>query len=101
MAMFTLSVILLHLLFQEQIDDQPYYKAHCNSDGSANDMTLWLVAQEWQKEVELTHGPELAEVISRCVNVNFADTPDFGKVDFVHEVLTSVVQPLEQYVRIF
>ncbi|CAP70241.1 uncharacterized protein PODANS_3_3260 [Podospora anserina S mat+] len=101
MTIFTLGTTLLQLLFQERIEDQPYYKAHCNSDGSANDWTHWRAAQEWQEEVEMTHGPELADVIARCVGVNFVDTPDLGKAEFVQEVLISVIEPLEKYVKHF
>ncbi|KAK4666783.1 LOW QUALITY PROTEIN: hypothetical protein QC763_303260 [Podospora pseudopauciseta] len=101
MTIFTLGTTLLQLLFQERIEDQPYYKAHCNSDGSVNDWTHWRAAQEWQEEVEMIHGPELADVIARCVGVNFVATPDLGKAEFVQEVLISVIEPLEKYVKHF
>ncbi|KAK0742160.1 hypothetical protein B0T21DRAFT_124717 [Apiosordaria backusii] len=44
MAMFTLGIVLLQLLFQERIEDQPYYKSHCDSNGVAHDWTHWRAA---------------------------------------------------------
>lgn len=99
-AVFSLGVTLLELMFQEKLEAQPFFGDHC-VDGRANETTVELAAREWQRMVEVEYGPDIADVVMRCVAVRFSVTPDFGKAEFVHEMLKAVIEPLEDFARHF
>lgn len=100
MAIFSLGVALLELMFQEKLEAQPFFKNHY-MNGRANETTVKLAAREWQRTVEVEYGPDIADVIMRCVGLRFSVTPDFGKAEFVREVLKAVIEPLEDFARHF
>jgi hypothetical protein len=96
MAVLTVGIVFLQLLFQQTIEEQPFFDRYRFS-GQVTEWTLRQAAMKWQEQVEATHGSALADAISRCVTFNFAVDPDLGKAEFVHEVLEAVVLPLEMH----
>jgi hypothetical protein len=99
MAIFSLGVVLLQLLFQERLEAQPFWRTCLAADGSETDKTREEAALLWQEAVEAQHGPELARIILWCVALRFTAEADLGKAELVAEVLAHVVEPLEEYMR--
>ncbi|KAK9422964.1 putative Prion-inhibition and propagation HeLo domain-containing protein [Seiridium unicorne] len=100
MAAFMLGLVLLQLIFQQRLEDQPFYQDH-HVNGEVNDYTYDNAANEWQQMVEARFGPDLADVILRCVRIRFSVIPDLGKVDFIQEMLVAVIEPLGDFARSF
>ncbi|KEZ42033.1 hypothetical protein SAPIO_CDS6438 [Scedosporium apiospermum] len=96
MAVLTVGIVLLQLIFQQTIEEQPFFDRYRFS-GEVTEWTLRQAAMKWQEQVEVMYGSGLADAISRCVAFNFAVDPDLGKAEFVHEVLEAVVEPLEMF----
>lgn len=97
MAVLTVGIVILQLLFQQTIEEQPFFDRYRFS-GKVTEWTLRQAAMKWQEQVEATYGSGLADAISRCVTFNFAVDPDLGKAEFVHEVLEAIVEPLEFFI---
>ncbi|CAH0032706.1 unnamed protein product [Clonostachys rhizophaga] len=98
MAMFALRLAPLELIFQGTVEEQTFYEQF-KKNGQAPDMILWESALEWQKTIEGYLGQDLADVVLRCVGLRFSVVPDLGKAEFISEVLTCVIEPLEDYIR--
>ncbi|KAH8892430.1 hypothetical protein GQ53DRAFT_840838 [Thozetella sp. PMI_491] len=99
-VLFSLGVLLLQLIFKQKLEDQNCYKKHCVDD-KPNASTEYCVAIEWQGQVKGKYGMELADVIEYCVKGQTILEPNLGKEDFIQEVLSSVVSPLETFLRTF
>ncbi|KAF9874982.1 hypothetical protein CkaCkLH20_07676 [Colletotrichum karsti] len=97
MAIFTLGVIILQLIYQQKLEQQPFYENYW-VDGEVSDATLELAAREWQSYVEEQHGSDVSDVIYRCVYLEFSVRPDLGDEEFIHEVVSTVIEPLEDFV---
>ncbi|KAF3804198.1 hypothetical protein GCG54_00000548 [Colletotrichum gloeosporioides] len=100
MAVFTLGVIILQVIYQKRLEEQPFYRKYW-VDGKPSDFTLELAAREWQQSVEKEYGPSIADVIFRCVHLKFSITPDLEKEEFIQEMLLTVIEPLEDFVLQF
>lgn len=100
MAVFTLGVIILQVIYQKRLEEQSFYRKYW-VDGKPSDFTLELAAREWQQSVEKEYGPSIADVIFRCVHLKFSIAPDLEKEEFIQEMLLTVIEPLEEFVLQF
>lgn len=92
MSIFSFGLVLLQLLLGKQLEEEQLWKNHLAMEGEIPD---------WKPEVQTKYGREMAEVVDRCVNVHFVAPASLTAADFIHEVKTTVIQPLEAYVRDF
>lgn len=95
-SLFSLGVVLLELIYQETLEQQPFWDKYCEN-GQPNDWTHQCTAMEWQSKVEARYGDDLSEAIRLCVEGGFSGDANLDNSDFLREVLDTVVSPLEKF----
>lgn len=95
-TLFSLGVILLELIFQETLEQQPCWDTFCEN-GQPNDWTHQCTAMEWQSQIEPRYGNDLSELIRLCVEGGFSGDANLDNSGFLQEVIDTVVNPLEQF----
>ncbi|KAM0429635.1 hypothetical protein ACHAPT_006240 [Fusarium lateritium] len=100
-TLLALGILLLELLFRDNLESQPFRETYLGSGGQPNDMTDYCTAVLWQKQVEEEFGDKLADAISRCLKCNFDPAADLSSSAFVQAVWTRVVQPLEEFLKVY
>jgi len=98
-SLFALGVMLLELLFRETLESQPFRKDYLGAAGEPNHLTDFCTATRWKGRVEEEFGGMLADAIDRCVMCRFGPSPDLGNMEFLQEVWTAVVKPIEGFLR--
>jgi hypothetical protein len=96
MAVFSLGVIFLQLLSQQKLNEQSFWVNYL-VDGREDDRTLELAALKWHEAVEEDLPRDISDAIYRCLSGKFLAKANLNKKDYVHEVLTTVIRPLEEY----
>lgn len=98
-SLFALGVLLLELVFRDQLENQPFRAALMGADMKPTAATDLATALLWQQKVEEELGHELADAIKRCLVCMFdqAATPDLGNPSFVQAVWQQVVRPIESF----
>jgi hypothetical protein len=91
-TIFTFGMVLLQLLFGHGLEEQQFWQDYLQSGSEV---------PEWQPEVKEKFGEDIAAVVHRCVDNQFVAPANLTADDFIHEVMTSVVRPLEKYVKEF
>lgn len=95
-SLFSLGVVLLELIYQETLEQQPFWNKYCDN-GEPNEWTHQCTAMEWQSKVEARYGDDLSEPIRLCVEGGFSKDANLDNPDFLREVLETVVSPLERF----
>lgn len=95
-TLFSLGVVLLELAYQETLEQQPFWNTYCDN-GQPNDWTHQCTAMEWQSKVEARYGNDLSEPIRLCVEGGFSRDADLDDLEFLQEVIDTVVNPLERF----
>lgn len=98
-TLFALGVLLLELLFRENLENQPFRVGLMGKDGKPNETTDLATALLWQQRVEEEFGDELAEAIKRCLVCMFdmAPSPDLSNAAFLRAVWQQVLLPIEKF----
>lgn len=99
-SLFSLGVLLLELVFRDQLENQPFRAALLGPDKRPNQATELATALVWQQKVEEELGHDLADAIKRCLVCMFeqSTTPDLSNSSFVQAVWQQVVRPIESFV---
>lgn len=96
-----LGIMLLELLFRDTLERQPFRADYMGHGGQPNNMTDFCTAMIWQEKVEEEFGDRLAHAIKSCVTCAFEPVADLSSLAFVQAVWTTVVKPLEEFLRVF
>jgi hypothetical protein len=96
-SLFALGVLLLELLFRTKLESLPLRNEYAGATGQALQTADLCTVIQWQKSVEGQFGDRIADAIRRCVLCAFEAQPDLSDTAFVRAVLTSVLQPLEEF----
>lgn len=95
-TLFSLGVILLELIFQETLEQQPCWDTFCKN-GQPTDWTHQCTAMEWQSQIETRYGNDLSDPVRLCVNGGFLGDANLDNSGFLQEVIDTVVNPLERF----
>lgn len=95
-SLFSFGVVLLELIYQETLEQQPFWNTYCKN-GQPNDWTHQCAAMEWQSKVEAGYGNYLSEPIRLCVEGKFSREANLDDSGFLQEVIDTVVNPLERF----
>jgi hypothetical protein len=100
-SLFMLGVLLLELIFRDQLENQPFRAAMLGPDRKPTAATDLATALIWQQKVEEELGHDLADAVKRCLVCMFeqAATPDLGNPGFIQAVWQQVVLPIESFIR--
>ncbi|KAK8090677.1 hypothetical protein PG994_000182 [Apiospora phragmitis] len=96
-TLFAFGVILLELLYQQSLEQQPFRNEYL-SNGQPNDYSDLCTAKRWQETVYEDFDEPISEAIRRCIDCAFTPRADFGDKKFLQEVLDGVLVPLEDFV---
>lgn len=98
-SLFALGVLLLELVFRDQLENQPFRAGLMGADMKLTAATDLATALMWQQKVEEELGYDLADAIKRCLVCMFeqAATPDLGNSGFVQAVWQQVVRPIDSF----
>ncbi|KAK6819649.1 hypothetical protein PG987_016132 [Apiospora arundinis] len=96
--LFTFGVILLELLYQQSLEQQPFRREYL-SNGQPNDYSDLCTAKRWQETVCEDFDEPISEAIRRCIDCAFTPRADLGDRKFLQEVLDGVLIPLEDFVK--
>lgn len=98
-SLFALGVLLLELIFRDQLENQPFRAALMGADKRPTAATDLATALVWQQKVEEELGHDLADAVKRCLVCMFdqATTPDLSNSGFVQAVWQQVIQPIETF----
>lgn len=99
-SLFALGVLLLELIFRDQLENQPFRAALMGADKKPTAATDLATALVWQQKVEEELGHDLADAVKRCLVCMFeqSTTPDLGNSGFVQAVWQQVIQPIETFI---
>jgi hypothetical protein len=93
-ALFTIGITILELIFGQPITACPFRKNYYGPDGKPNDLTDANTAEKWSKTVLGEYGPEISEVIRRCLHCSFGPAPNMSNPRFREALYQGVVCPL-------
>lgn len=99
-SLFSLGVLLLELVFRDQLENQQFRAGLMGPNSKPTAVTDLATALLWQQKVEEELGHDLADSIKRCLVCMFeqAATPDLGNSGFVQAVWQQVVRPIESFI---
>ncbi|KUI72164.1 hypothetical protein VM1G_07495 [Cytospora mali] len=97
----TLGIMILELIFGKPIEDCKFRCNYYGVDGRPNDQTDVSTAQRWASEVLGDSGPEISDVVRRCLDCSFGPEPNFADVRFREAVYEGVIQPLRNYAKLW
>ncbi|KAK1750908.1 hypothetical protein QBC47DRAFT_392869 [Echria macrotheca] len=95
--LLALGILLLELLFGQNVEQHPDRNKFMGPDGKPNRYTDMCTAMEWQKQVELEVGDGLSGAIQKCLSCDFGVDRDLGSPQFIQAVLSYVVEPLRTF----
>lgn len=98
-SLLALGILLLELLFCETLEQQPFRAGLLGPEGP-NELTDLCTALMWQKQAEEQFGHTLADAI-RCCLVCAFENPDLESRAFVQAMWTSVIKPIEEFLRVY
>ncbi|KAK7439446.1 hypothetical protein Landi51_11116 [Colletotrichum acutatum] len=98
--MFTVGVIVLELIFGHDISHCRFRKDYLQ-DNRPNELTDKFTAQRWAKKVLGESGPNIADVVRRCLDCSFGPRPIFSDVRFRESIYEGVIKPLASYAKIW
>ncbi|KAI1171447.1 hypothetical protein F4777DRAFT_565630 [Nemania sp. FL0916] len=95
-ALLALGILIMELWFGQSIESRPFWKEHCQENGSEKPFTRFTAAIEWQKKAIDEAGIILHDVTYRCIRGNVGPTTiDLNNLDCVRAVLDQIITPLE------
>ncbi|KAK1840535.1 hypothetical protein CCHR01_16845 [Colletotrichum chrysophilum] len=94
------GIIVLELIFGHDIRHCTFRNDYLR-DGQPNEFTDVLTAKRWAKKVLGESGPNIADVVRRCLDCSFGPRPVFSDVRFRESVYEGVIKPLATYSKIW
>lgn len=98
-CLLTLGIMILELIFDQAIEDCDFRRKYYGVDGRPNDQTDVSTARHWARKVLGNSGPEISEVVRRCLDCSFGPEPNFADVRFREAVFEGVIKPLKNYAK--
>ena len=96
-CLFKVGIIILELIFGQNIEDCSFRKEYYGKDDKPNDQTDFCAAKRWARMVEGDSGPNIGDAVRRCVDCSFGPKPNFSDVRFRESVYEGVIKPLSSY----
>ncbi|MCJ1428158.1 hypothetical protein MMC29_006066 [Sticta canariensis] len=100
-ALSTVGMIILELIFGRNIESCKFRRLYYGANDQANDLTNICTARKWAENVLEDSGPEIADVVWRCLNCSFGPRPNFQDKRFREAVYEGVIQPLADHLKIW
>jgi hypothetical protein len=99
LALFSLGVLLLELVFRDTLENQPFRAEMLGPNNEANEAADLATALVWQRRVEEELGDELANAIKRCLYGMLDSVPDInlGSSEFIQAASLQIIKPLENF----
>ena len=98
-SLFTVGVIILELIFGHTVESCTFRNHYHGPNGLPNDQTDISTAHKWAGKVLGECGPEVADVVRRCLNCSFGPRPSFKDKRFREAVYEGVIKPLGDYLE--
>ncbi|OCL13570.1 hypothetical protein AOQ84DRAFT_414346 [Glonium stellatum] len=96
-SLFTVGVILLELIFGQNIESCSFRKDYYGPDGQPNDQTDISTARKWAQKVLGECGVHISDVVRRCLDCSFGPRPSLNDKRFREAVYEGVIKPLADY----
>ncbi|KAI9368517.1 hypothetical protein BJX61DRAFT_546444 [Aspergillus egyptiacus] len=100
-CLFTVGVIVLELVFGQNIESCSFRKDYYGADNMPNDQTDVGTARRWAKKVLGECGADIDDVIRRCLDCSFGPKPSFTDMRFKEAVYEGVIKPLVDYSKVW
>ncbi|GMF73808.1 unnamed protein product [Aspergillus oryzae] len=100
-CLFTVGVIILELVFGQNIESCSFRKYYYGPDNMPNDQTDISTARRWAKTVLGECGADIDDVVRRCLDCSFGPKPSFTDVRFKEAVYEGVIKPLVDYSKVW
>ena len=98
-SLFTVGVILLELIFGHNIEACGFRHLYYGPNNQPNDQTDICTARRWAQKVQGECGPEISDVVRRCLDCSFGPRPSFKDLRFREAVYEGVIKPLTDYLK--
>ncbi|KAK2605571.1 hypothetical protein N8I77_008400 [Diaporthe amygdali] len=99
--LFTLGVMILELMFGHNIEACQFRSEYFGVDGRPNDQTDISTARRWSRRVLGESGPDISDVVRRCLDCSFGPQPSFADGRFREAVYAGVILPLASYTKLW
>ncbi|KAI7781263.1 hypothetical protein LA080_014922 [Diaporthe eres] len=99
--LFTLGVMILELIFGHTIEACQFRREYLGADGRPNDQTDVSAARRWSRRVLGESGPDVSDVVRRCLDCSFGPQPSFADARFREAVYVGVILPLSDYTKLW
>lgn len=99
--LFTLGVMILELMFGHPIEACQFRREYLGADGRPNDQTDISTARRWSRGVLGESGPDVSDVVRRCLDCSFGPQPSFADGRFREAVYAGVILPLTNYTKLW
>ncbi|KAK7698536.1 hypothetical protein SLS64_012404 [Diaporthe eres] len=99
--LFTLGVMILELIFGHTIEACQFRREYLGADGRPNDQTDVSTARRWSRRVLGESGPDVSDVVRRCLDCSFGPQPSFADARFREAVYVGVILPLSDYTKLW
>ena len=100
-SVFTVGVVILELIFEHTIEDCSFRHLYHGPNGQPNDQTDVSTAHKSAEKVLGECGPDIADVVRRCLNCSFGPRPNFKDRGFREAVYEGVIKPFADYLEIW
>ena len=98
-CLFTVGVIILELIFGQNIESCSFRHHYYGVDNQPTDQTDTSTARKWATKVLGECGAEIADVVRRCLDCSFGPRPNFQDTRFMEAVYENVIKPLADYLK--
>ena len=96
-SLFTVGVIILELIFGQNIEACSFRCLYYGSKNQPNDQTDVSTARKWSQKVLGECGPEIDDVVRRCLDCSFGPKPNLRDSKFKQAVYDGVIRPLADH----
>ncbi|KAL5045574.1 hypothetical protein BDW71DRAFT_208116 [Aspergillus fruticulosus] len=100
-SVFTVGVMVLELIFGQNIESCPFRKDYYGFNNEPNDQTDVSTARKWATKVIGECAADIADVVRRCLDCSFGPRPIFSDVRFREAVYEGVIKPLAEYNKLW
>ncbi|OQD62752.1 hypothetical protein PENPOL_c011G09138 [Penicillium polonicum] len=99
-CLFTVGVIILELVFGQNIESCTFHKDYYGADNLPIDQTEISTARRWAKTVLGECGADIDDVVRRCLDCSVGPKPSFTDVRFKEAVYEGVIKPSVDYSKV-
>ena len=98
-SLATIGVIILELIFGQNIESCNFRHRYNGPDGKPTDQTDINTARAWATRVMGECGAAIDDVVRRCLDCSFGPRPSFEDTQFNEAVYEGVIRPLMDYMK--